>query len=101
MALDTGPLTLALDRMTGQAVTALADGAAVVLDARGFANLTVITGSGATVTVSRVDADDAAAHTTGTQNQFTVAATTNVVTPVDWPFYRCSVAGGSCRIALS
>ena len=99
--MDTTEVTNAVHRIATQAVTALADGAAVVLDARGFANLTVITGAGATATVSRVDAADADAHTTGTANSFTVAATTATVTPVDWPFYRISVAGGACRVALS
>ena len=91
----------AISRITSQGVTALADGGAAVVDARGFGNLTVITGAGATATVSRVDAADAAAHTTGTENSFTVAPTTATVTPVDWPFYRVSVAGGACRVALS
>lgn len=82
-------------------VQSLAASGVVNVDARGASNLTVISGSGATTTVSRVDSMAAAAHTTGTENQFTVAATTKTVTAVDWPFYRISVAGGPCRFALA
>ena len=82
-------------------LAALDDGAAVVAPVtEGEVNLTVITAAGATATVSRVDSVDASAHTAGATNQFTIAATTRIVTPVDWPFYRVSVAGGSCRVAL-
>ena len=74
----------------------LADGEWIYLDARGYANFTIITGAGATATVARVDNDGDAA-TTGTENVFTVAANTRTVTPVDWAWYRIVVAGGSCR----
>lgn len=76
----------------------LADGESLVITP-GSGWLTVISGAGATVTVSRVDSRRATAHTTGTENSFTVAATTRTTTEVDWPYYRVSVAGGPCRIA--
>lgn len=79
---------------------ALADGEAVTLDARGARNITVITAVGATATFSRVDSPGATAHTTGSENQSSVVANTRTVTAVDWPFYRVSVAGGSCRVAV-
>lgn len=88
------------DTLTKFAVKDLASGAAVVIDARGMKYITVITGSGATATVSRVDTPTASAHTTGTENSFTVAATTKTATAVDWPFWRVSVASGPCRIGL-
>lgn len=87
-------------KVFGSVVTALAASEATVIDARGMSQLTIITGSGATATYSRVDTHSASAHTTGTQNGDTVAATTKLVIPVDWPFYRISVAGGTCRIGL-
>jgi hypothetical protein len=62
-------------------------------------NFTVITGAGATATVSRVDDEYASEHTSGAANQFSVAASTRTVTPLDWPHYLVSVAGGSCRVA--
>lgn len=77
----------------------VADGAQICLDASGLRLVTIIAGAGATVTVSRVDAPDASAHTTGTQNSFTVAADTRTATTIDWPFYLISVAGGPCRVA--
>lgn len=88
-------------KIFGSSVIALAAGEARNIDTRGMGTLTVIAGTGATVTVSRVDDDEAEAHTTGSHNQFTVAATTRVVTSVDWPFYRISSAGGACRVAYS
>lgn len=81
-------------------VVDLADGQAIVLPASDAIRLTVIAGAGATVTVSRVDDQNAVAHTVGAENQFTVAAATLLVTEVDWPYYRISVAGGSCRVAM-
>lgn len=78
----------------------LTDGLQVVVSPDyGEINLTVITGAGATATISRVDGVDATAHTAGATNQFTVAAETRAVTPVDWPHYLVSVAGGDCRVA--
>ena len=77
----------------------LAAGEAFVVDTSGSERFSIIAGAGATVTYSRVDSKDADAHTTGTENQDTVAATTIETIDTDWPFYRVSVAGGSCRIA--
>jgi hypothetical protein len=76
----------------------LQDGEAIVVDCRRVVRLSVITGAGATATVSRVDSGGATAHTTGASNQFTVGASSRTTTDVDWPFYRVSVAGGSCRV---
>lgn len=100
-------------RIEGTEPVSLADGDAVVIDARGMATLTIITGSGATATYSRVDsrpprtagpaatASVVPAATTGTENGATVAATTKLAITVDWQFYRVSVAGGTCRIGLA
>lgn len=84
-----------------QGVIALADTNAFTFDARALKNITVITDAGCTATVSRVDTANANAHTAGATNQFTVAPTTRTVTPLDWPFYRVSAAGGTCRVALT
>jgi len=78
----------------------LADGAAHNIDARGGLNLTIITGTGATATYSRVDSKDATAHTSGTENGGTVSANTKLVIQNDWPFYRVSSAGGTTRVGL-
>lgn len=78
----------------------LADGEAINVDCRRAVRITVITAAGATATVSRVDSGGAAAHTTGAKNQFTVAGDARTTTDVDWPFYRVSVSGGSCRVGL-
>ena len=78
----------------------LADGDAVNRDARGCVYLTVIAGSGATVTVSRVAGMDAAAHGTGAFAVDTVAAGTRETYQVDWPYLRISVAGGTASFAL-
>ena len=90
-----------VQKVFGSQVAELAEDEQFVFDARGMAVLTVITGTGATATVSRVDDDEAEEHTTGTENAFTVAAETRTVTQVDWPFYLVSVADGSCRVALA
>lgn len=81
--------------------TTITAGNQQTFDCNAMKNLTVIAGAGATVTVSRVDALNAVAHTTGAENQFTVAPTTRTVTPVDWPFFLISTAGGSCRVAVT
>lgn len=80
----------------------LAAGQSLVVQAdngRPGRNMTVIAGAGATVTVSRVNNHNSDSHEAG-GGQFEVAAGTMTVTPVDWPFYRVSVAGGSCRVAV-
>lgn len=79
-------------------VVALADGDARTLDARGCATITLIADAGCTLTYSRVDAPDASAHTTGTENGTTVAADTRSSFTVDWPFWRVSAAGGTARV---
>lgn len=87
-------------RPTKNQVVTVGAGEAAVFETAGFGvRITVITGTGATATVSRVDSFDADAHTTGSENQFTVAANTRQVTDADWPFYRVSSAGGTTRVA--
>lgn len=81
-------------------VVTLPDAGAANFPAQGMARITVITGAGCTATVSRVDSSTASAHTTGTQNSFTVAPTTATITTVDWPYYRVSASGGSCRVGI-
>ena len=75
----------------------LADGEASVIDTRGCLSLSIQAGAGATVTFSRVDAMDAEAHGDG---QDAVAATEFNAIPVEWPFYRVSVAGGTAKVAV-
>ena len=84
------------DRTT-RAVTTLADGEAVVKDALGLAKLTIETGAGCTATWSRVDTYNASAHTAQTATQ---GASGRTVIDIDWPFFRVSAAGGSCRVAM-
>lgn len=93
-------MSVAVFKTFRQLPRVLGDGAVEVFDARGMAQLTVITGAGCTVTVSRVDTNDATEHTTGTENQFSVAASTRTATAVDWPFYRVSASGGTARAAM-
>jgi len=84
--------------MTG--VIPLADGEARTLQADGAAFLSVITDATGEATISRVDSNNAAEHTAGANNQISVAAEAIETIPVDWPYYRISVAGGSARVAL-
>lgn len=86
-------------KLTEKSVGTLAAGEAVNVDARGFLNLSVITATGCTATVSRVDSLAASAHTTG-NNQFTVNEETLSTTEVDWAFYRISAAAAGLRYAL-
>lgn len=88
-------------RMFDAQVEGLEDGEDTVIDARGMSNLTIITGDGATATVSRVDSLGAEAHTEGEENAETVAENTKLVIPVDWPFFRVSSADGPTRIGLT
>lgn len=94
------PANSELSKVFGATARSIGDGQAVTVDARGMASLTVIAGTGATVTVSRVDSKTASAHTTGDGNSFTVAADARETIPVDWPYYRISTAGGACRYSL-
>jgi len=87
-------------RLINAKLGTLAASGAVNVDARGFRNLTIITATGATATVSRVDSMAATGHTTGTENSFTVAQNTKTVTAVDWPYFRISSAGAGLRYAL-
>lgn len=82
-------------------VTSIAAGAQVCIDACAMKNLTIIAGTGATATYSRVDQPDASVHTTGAENQGTVAANTKLVVAVDWPFYLVSSAGGPTRVSVT
>jgi hypothetical protein len=95
----------------GIQLVSLADGEAVVIDARQLAAVTVRVGTGGTATCSAVDSGPTAkaangsvtpTATTGAENASTVAANTfaNLITLLGpHPFYRISVAGGTCRIA--
>lgn len=58
--------------------------------------LTIIPGTGSTVTYSKVDSEDATAHDTATQDTTGVELTIEA----DWPFYRVSTAGGTARVAV-
>lgn len=87
-------------RLFGGNVTTLAAGEAETFDCRGMAAITIITGAGATATYSRVNDETDAAHVTGAENGSTVAATTKLTIPTDWPFIRVSSAGGATRVAM-
>ena len=78
----------------------LADGEATVEDMRGCVGVSVITGTGATATVSRVDSPTATAHGTGARAVGTVAATTLTSYTVDWPYLRISTAGGPATVSV-
>lgn len=84
----------------GELPMTVEDGGAWTFDTRFRARIAVITEAGATATISRVDTETATVHTTGATNQWTVPESTQQVYDVDWPFYRVSVAGGNCRVAL-
>ncbi|MGQ0816367.1 MAG: hypothetical protein ACT4O1_18210 [Gemmatimonadota bacterium] len=81
-------------------VQTLAAGEGAVIAAYPGIRLAVITDTGCTATLSRVDAAGATAHTTGSKNQETIAADTRRVVDIDWPFIRLSAAGGPLRYAL-
>ena len=70
---------------------------AMVADVRGCVLLAITAGAGATVTYSRVDSKDAGAHGSDTD---TVTTGTFESIPVEWPFYRVSVAGGTAKVAV-
>lgn len=61
--------------------------------------ISVITGAGATATISRVNGAEASEHIAGV-GQYTVAAVALDSIEVDWPYYHVSVAGGTCRVAV-
>ena len=83
-------------------VILLNNGQAYTINATNAIRLTVITGAGATAVISRVDSNSQTVdHTVGAENRETdVTANTKKVIDVDWPFYKVSVTGGSCRVAL-
>src|SRR5690349_6890835 len=81
-------------------VITITSGTPQVIDMRGKNRLTVITATGTTATVSRVDNLDASSDTSGSENTQTVSANTALVLDTDWPFYRISVPSGSCRVAV-
>lgn len=74
-------------KVFGNRVIELDAGEGVTIDMRGLVRLHVIPGTTATITVSRVDDDDATAHTADTVTAFPH--------DVDWPFYRVSSAGNT------
>lgn len=84
-------------------ITPIASGGAVTIDARSGIAVVVRAGPGATVTASAVDSLDAAAHTTGAENQITVSAgsfSNLFATLGPHSFYRVSSAGGSARVSV-
>lgn len=81
-------------------VVALADGEAIVVDARGLSQVSVIANTGATVTWTREDSASASTHSTLTGRVVTPPAAEAIKTlPVDWGFYRISTAGAGCWIS--
>lgn len=86
------------NRMFFEEPAVLEAGGAKNFDVHMLNKITIITGAGATATYSRVDSMDAVAHTTGVENGTTVPANTKETIDVDWPFFRVSVAGGTCRV---
>lgn len=88
------------NKVFGAGVITLTDGDARVFDTRGMSRVSIITGVGAVVTVSRVDLPEAEEHSEGETNAFQVTASTLEVWDADWPFYLVSVAGGSARVTV-
>jgi hypothetical protein len=74
----------------------LVSGAHVVVDARGR-TLSVLTKTGCTCTVSRVDSDSAATPQSSDTAANTDVGPNALLTFSDWPFYRLAAAGGDCR----
>lgn len=79
-----------------EAVLTITDGDAIILVALGAIRFTVVPTSGATVTISKVDAPSVAAHDTDTTETTTVETTYDVA----WPYYRISTAGDDCRVGV-
>jgi hypothetical protein len=88
-----GVQNTAQSKIFDASVTTLADTEGVTVDVRGLKALSIMPGAGATVTYSRVDTSGAAAHGDG---QATTAAFLSL--DVQWPFYRVTTAGGSCKV---
>lgn len=76
---------------------ALSSGNGANFDCRGMRFLTIIAGSGATVTYSQVDAPTTVSHDSATDATTTEAAGISV--DVKWPFYYVSTASGAARVA--
>lgn len=77
-------------------VQSLATGEAITVVALGLIRFTVIPGSGATVTVSKVDSPGATSHDSDTEETTTAEKTYDV----KYPYYRISTASGSARIGF-
>lgn len=88
---------LALRILTGKVYTLTTTNAGITLDCRGMRFLTIITGSGATATYSKVDTPTTTSHDSATDA--TVSADTDTSVEIKWPFMRVSTAGGSTRCA--
>lgn len=73
----------------------------IVLDARGFGTLTVVAGSGCTVTVTRVDNEEGLNLSDESGVLDEIGPDEAFPFPVDWPFYHVAPVGGSCRVALA
>lgn len=73
----------------------LASGAAINIEIWRGIRLTVIPGSGSTVTISKIDNLGVAAHDSATSESTGVELTRTI----DWPFYRVSSSGGTARVA--
>jgi hypothetical protein len=94
-----------MDFLRENTVAELGDGEAINVRARGSVQrnagrLTVVTGSGATATISRVNDLHASARGTGGAVEESVTEDSHLSIEVDWPFYRVSVTGGSCHVAM-
>lgn len=96
----SGSINVVSDKVFGVGVLELADGESEVIDARAMAKMTVVAGSGATATISRVDSPDATADGPGFGDPADVAAESLSTIDVDWPFYRITSTGGPTRVGL-
>lgn len=82
-----------------QTIYTVAAGEAVNVDARhGKLNISVICGAGATATLNRIAALDATSAVDGDAQVACGAGVTS--TPLDWPFYRVVVSGGTATVAV-
>jgi hypothetical protein len=81
----------------------IAAAGALVIDSRNAVAVVVRAATGATVTASAVDDSAAGAHTTGAENQLTVAANQwkNLFVELGpHPWFRISSAGAGCRVVV-
>jgi adhesin HecA-like repeat protein len=83
-------------------VRLVAASASTIIEAQIYSYLSIITDSGCTATVTRVDnaSGTVISGGSGAPSSFTVAVSTFKTIPVDWQYYTVAAAGGVCRVCL-